>query len=199
MNASRVITPGAAVALVLLSGCARETDSPTAAATPDANFQQPVASIIDLMDGQVDPAADFLWEAVATISTEKGFEEHRPRTDEEWKAVRQRAVQLAEAANLLMMPGRVIAHPGQALADEGTQGNLTHAEAEKLLEDDRASFVAFARALQVTAVNAIDAIDKRDIDAYLEVGGAIDEACESCHLRFWYPGSTPPPTAATKP
>ena len=23
----------------------------------------------------------------------------------------------------------------------------------------------------------------------------IDEACEQCHMRFWYPDSPPPPTA----
>lgn len=197
MNASRVITLAAAAALSVLAGCAPRTETTAVVAAPaETNLQQPVASIIDLMDGQVDPAADFIWESVAIVSTPKGLEEHQPRTEEEWKVVRQRALQLAEAANLLMMPGRVIAHPGQTLADEGTEGNLTHAQAEKLLKDEHASFVAFARALQETAVKTIAAIDKRDIDGYLQVGGEIDEACEGCHLKFWYPGSQAPPVAA---
>lgn len=186
----------AAAPLLLLAGCQQKAATPAATtAAAETSPIRPIASIIDLMDGQIDPAADFLWESVATVSTTKGLEEHQPRTDEEWKQVRNRAIQLAEGANLLMMPGRVVAHPGQQLADEGTEGNLTREEAEKALRENHAAFVAFAQALQQTAIEALDAIDKRDIDAYLKVGGDIDEACEACHVRFWYPGSTPPPTA----
>ena len=55
------------------------------------------------MDSMVDPSADFLWESVATIVTRKGTEERRPRTDDEWKAVRRAAITLMEATNLLIM------------------------------------------------------------------------------------------------
>jgi cytochrome c556 len=55
--------------------------------------------------------------------------------------------------------------------------------------------VAFAHALQDAAGSALAAIDKRDANALLEAGGDLDEACESCHKRFWYPGSPTPPGA----
>lgn len=165
----------------------------TPAAAPES-FQKPVASIIDLMAGLIDPAADFLWESVATISTTEGTVEHQPRTDEEWLAVRVRALQLAEGANLLMTPGRRVAHEGQHLEDEGTEGNLTQEEAQVAIDANRDTFIAYAAALRDTAVRAIEAIDTRNLDLYLEVGGHIDDACEQCHLKFWYPGATPPPT-----
>ena len=41
-----------------------------------------------------------------TIDTKDGTEEIRPRTDEEWTAVRNAAVTLAESGNLLMMVPR---------------------------------------------------------------------------------------------
>jgi hypothetical protein len=157
--------------------------------------QKPVASILDLMSGQIDPAADFIWESVASVSTAAGMVEHRPRTDEEWLEVRMRALQLAEAANLLMTPGRRVAHEGQRLDDEDAPGNLTAAQAQAAIDADHGTFVAFAAVLRETAERTIEAIDKRDVDAYLEVGGHIDEACEQCHYKFWYPGATPPPTA----
>jgi hypothetical protein len=165
------------------------------AAAPQQSFVKPVASVIDLMMSQVDPAADFLWESVATISTNKGIEERQPRTDEEWLAVRLKALQLAEAANLLMIPGRRVAHEGQRLEDEGTDGNLTQEQAQAELDAHHDTFIAYAAALRDTAVQAVEAIDKRDLDAYLEVGGRIDEACEQCHMKFWYPGAVVPPTA----
>jgi hypothetical protein len=183
----------------LLAGCGGRTPAPVAAAPEPPRQEQPIASVIDLMDGQIDPAADFIWESVATVSTPKGMVEHQPRTDDEWKEVRRRALLLAEGANLLMMPGRVIAHPGQKLADEGTAGNLTREQAEALLKTDHEAFVAFARVLRDTAVRTLDSIEKRDVDAYLQAGGDIDEACEACHQKFWYPGSKPPPTAMVLP
>jgi cytochrome c556 len=36
-------------------------------------------------------------------------------------------------------------------------------------------------------MRALAAVDAHDVDKISEVGGAIDEACESCHLQFRYP------------
>jgi len=36
-------------------------------------------------------------------------------------------------------------------------------------------------------------VDARDLDAFTEAGGAIDEACEQCHKHFWYPDAPTPP------
>ena len=70
------------------------------------------ATIKDIMDSLVDPSADYIWDAVATTVTAKGKEEKYPRTDEEWKELRRRAIQLMEASNLLLIPGRRVARPG---------------------------------------------------------------------------------------
>ena len=65
-----------------------------------------IADVKQLMQGIVDPNADAVWSSVATIFTKAGTEERRPRTKEEWEAVRRRAMTLTESGNLLMMPGR---------------------------------------------------------------------------------------------
>ena len=36
-------------------------------------------------------------------------------------------------------------------------------------------------------MEALRAIDARDLDAISEAGGTIDAACEGRHLQFWYP------------
>ena len=61
------------------------------------------------MDAFIDPAADHIWDAVAITVTAKGREEKYPRTDEEWKELRRRAIQIMEGANLLLVPGRRVA------------------------------------------------------------------------------------------
>lgn len=36
-------------------------------------------------------------------------------------------------------------------------------------------------------------IEAKDAEGVLLEGGGIQEACESCHLKYWYPNSPPPP------
>jgi hypothetical protein len=190
----------ASLALIpaLLMGVAACTKAPPPApvkAEPAVSDLRPVASVLDIMLDVVDHNADILWESVATISGPKGVEERQPRTDKEWAAVRTNALLVIEGANLLMMEGRKVAHPGQQLEEPGGATDYTPAQAQAQIDKDRPAFVAFAHALQDAASASLTAIDKRDTNALLEAGGDLDEACESCHKRFWYPNSPTPPGA----
>ena len=150
------------------------------------------ASIQDIMTSIIDPSADYLWDSVAVIGTENGIEEHHPRTDEEWLEVRRKAITLMEAANLLMIKGRRVVEEGGHLEYEGLEGNLTAVEIQKKIDDDHDTFAALARALNTTTGQALQAIEKRDVDAFLEAGGDIDTACEGCHTVYWYPNQKIP-------
>jgi hypothetical protein len=181
--------------VVLAAACSPAPSTPPASSsTALPGGLKPAASILDLMVDPIDSSADFLWESVATISTLEGVEERQPRTDAEWKVVRQKTLLLMEAANLLVTEGRVVAHPGQQLDEPDGQHDLTPAQAQAEIDKDRAAYVGFARALQDTSGRILGAIEKRDIAAYLDAGGALDEVCEGCHLRYWYPGAVTPPT-----
>jgi hypothetical protein len=196
-RAPRLMVTG--IVLALVAGCAKQeaaaptaaVPAPTAIALPGGLV--PVASILDLMLDPIDSSADFLWESVATVSTTTGTEDKQPRTDAEWKVVRQKAMLLMEAANLLAIEGRVVAHPGQQLEEPGGKGDYTPAEAQAEITKDHAAFVGFAKAFQLASGELLAAIDKRDVEAYLHAGGTLDEACEGCHTRFWYPNAPKPP------
>src|SRR5580765_3069152 len=90
------------------------------AETAAAEFRT-TATIKDIMDSVVDPSADYLWESVATIVTRKGTEERRPRTDDDWKQARRRAIAMIEATNLLIMDGRLVAKPGEKSENPGIE------------------------------------------------------------------------------
>ena len=200
MKTSAVIVGSACAALLggllALAGCAKTGESMPATESLAASLPgglQPEASILDLMLDFVDPNADALWESVAIVSTTTGIEEHHPRTDDEWKAVRRMALTVIESANLLVVEGRPVARPGQQLEEPGGEGDYTPAQAQAEIDKDRTSFVGFARAMQISAGEMLKAIDQRDTDAFLEAGGILDEACEGCHRKFWYPDSPLPP------
>jgi len=175
-----------------LSGCARnaaaeaKTAAPnSSAAAPDlANLSiLPTASLKELMDATVDPAADGLWDSISITATAAGTDRREPRTAQEWAAVRRHAITLIEATNLILIPGR-------AAAPAGTQpglGELPPQQIAALIERQRPLFTGFANGLRATAREALEAIDHKDVDALLKAGSDIDAACEACHVTFWYP------------
>ncbi|SDE78922.1 Cytochrome C' [Massilia sp. PDC64] len=176
----------ACLLLATLGGCARD-GAPTAAVSPF----EPRASIQEVMQSIVDPSADALWEAVSTDVGPNGTEEHQPRTDAEWLAVRRYAIALAEGANLLSQP-RAVAHGAATLEDAHVEGINDAAQVRAAIDADPAAFTAHAQALHAAAREAVNAIDARDARRLLDAGERVDAACEACHTRYWYPHDVKP-------
>lgn len=190
-NALRV---AAVIATVTIAGAlvACSKTEPPAVVPATASPIKLTAGIQDLMKDLIDPAADFLWESVSTTETIEGVEEKQPRTDEEWAEVRKQALILAESANLILMPGRRVAREGKLLDDHGTPGNLTAEEAEQAIAADRATYEGFGQALHDVGIAFLKAAEERSPQAMLDAGETMDEVCEGCHLKFWYPGQKIP-------
>jgi cytochrome c5 len=150
-------------------------------------------TIRDLMDSIVDPSADVVWGAVGTVVDQDGAHETLPKTQEEWLNVRRAAIRIVEGANLLMMPGRDAAPAGSKSEAPGVE--LEPPEITALIRKSRASFDAFARALQAVGAEAVRASDALDTAALLDIGGRMQDVCESCHQVFWYPGAKQPGAA----
>jgi hypothetical protein len=147
--------------------------------------RQTYSTIKDLMESIVDPSADVIWGAVGTIADKQGIQDLSPKTKDEWLDVRRAAVRLIESGNLLMMPGREAAPAGVKSEAPGVE--LEPAEITVLIRKKRKSFDAFARALQVLGAEALQAVEARNADLLIEIGGRMEEICESCHKTFWYP------------
>jgi len=137
------------------------------------------------MDSIVDPSADEIWESVATVVDANGIHDKFPQTDEEWKAVRRDAIRLLEATNLLQMPGRQVAKHGEKSENPGIE--LEPEEMEKLINNDRETFYKRAQGLHDAVMVSFKAIEAKDKEALLSSGAGIDEACEKCHMIYWYP------------
>jgi hypothetical protein len=157
------------------------------ASAPAPSLFKVTATIQDLMEAEVDASADYLWEAVGTISTEKGVDERQPRSPEEWARARQHTIILMEATNLLVMDGRKVAAPDKKIADQEIPGALNAAQVQQLIDNDHASFVAFAHALHDVAAQMLKAIDEQSPQGMLDAGDALDSVCEACHQKYWYP------------
>jgi hypothetical protein len=118
---------------------------------------RPVADNKLLMESVIDPAADLVWDSVKTIITVQGVEEIRPKTEEQWLAVRNAAMVVTESGNLLMMAPRA---------------------------KDNDEWMKAAEMMVETGQEAIRAIEKRDADELFVVGGHIYDSCTNCHSKY---------------
>ena len=133
-------------AALLLSAC-----------VPDGPPFVLLSDVPQLMATVVEPAADVYWDAVGWIIDEYGEVEFSPSTDEEWEAVRNAAVVVAESGNLLMMEGRAL--------NQGT-------------------WMDFSRAMITAAQRAIEAAEARDKLAVFDEGAEIYYTCTACHAAY---------------
>ena len=155
-----------------------------------------IATIQEIMLSIIDPEVDIVFNSVATIVTADGIEERAPSTDEEWARVRRAALTVAEASNLLQMPGRRIARPGVKSENPGIE--LEPEEMQALVDQDRSTWNQGAQQLAQAATEAVRAVDAKDAAALFESGDHIEAACENCHQKYWYPNQPLPrfPTQA---
>ena len=68
------------------------------------------------------------------------------------------------------------------------------------INQDRAAFMNFARALHDAVLPALKSIEAKDVKGLSDAGEHIDTACENCHLKYWYPDqfkNFPPPPKST--
>jgi hypothetical protein len=184
----------AAVLLSLLALQQCTTTPPTGSAPVEQQpVMTPVLSVKELMEHVIDPTADWIFDAAVVDITPAGVAETQPKSDEDWLKVERGALLLAEASNLLKMP-RAMAPPGteRPPADPGQPPpELSPAEIQAKIDMDPARWNGHADALRAVALASLPVIRTRDAEALFKIGNDIDNACEGCHLEFWYPGDKP--------
>lgn len=132
----------------LLAGCSGSDPQPR---------YQPVGDVKHFMNYLLDPATDTIWGAAGTIVTFEGEQDLTPQTDEEWLAVLHSANVVAEAGNLLKMPG---------YSREG------------------ADWAEISTGLTTVGLRVIAAAEAKDGDALFETGGQLYNVCVACHQLY---------------
>ena len=118
--------------IAVLAGCQNEGKPAGAPAAASDSPYHVRATVAEIMDSMVMPAADILWKSTAVIESVEGTKDLTPTNDEEWKVVERAAVVMSEALNALMIPGRAVAPPGAPVDDDGDE--LQPAQIEELIE-----------------------------------------------------------------
>jgi hypothetical protein len=117
------------------------------AAMAQAPEFQPVGTVRQIMLGIVAPASDVIFKVPSAA----------PKDDKEWKTVQDSSLMLAEAGNLLLMPGRA---------------------------KDKGDWTKFAKQLTAQGSKAFKAANAKDAKSLSDIGDDIDQVCEDCHAKY---------------
>jgi hypothetical protein len=143
--------------VVVGAGEARRAPAPAAAAATAAPAGPPLASTRQIMAAITRPTADAVFQSVQTNVSDKGVEEIFPRNDDEWALLGAQAAALGESGRLIMTEGRAV---------------------------DTGDWMKMSQAMIDAAKQTLAAVEKRNPEAVLESGEAVNVSCDSCHERY---------------
>ncbi len=131
---------------LLLWGCSGAPQPVEPVAAPQPGFK-PVGTVMQIMDAVIIPSSNAIWNVPA----------EEPENDEDWASVRNNALALAEAGNLLMIGDRA---------------------------KDQDAWMQAAQTLVDAGTTALRAAEAKDVDAVTAAGDEIYNSCEGCHLQY---------------
>jgi hypothetical protein len=190
MNAYRLLAlfGGVFAFAAVTSSCAAPKQPPPPAAQQLWGDMKPIVSVKELMRDMIDPASDYIFDAIGETDTKQGTVITEPKTDKDWEKIRIGAVTLAEGVYLLKIP--------RPFAPAGDENNSTGPDPEELspaqirakLEADPVLWNAKIEALRNVGIQVLEIVKRKDAKELWDAAENLDDACETCHLAFWYPG-----------
>ena len=138
----------------VVSSCGK-TSAPAAVVAPPA-FDTTL-DMKTLMTHVIEAAAEVPWDSAGEVVTAEGTRELAPVDDEGWYRVEAAGATLAEAGNLLLLPGR---DPGKA------------------------DWIQFSRSLSAMGHAVMAAAQARDKDALFQAGADLYSVCVACHQGY---------------
>ena len=159
-------------ATLLVVACS--TPAPAPAPEPAAPAAQPYANLAQVMRGIPFPNSNIIFDTQSldpeALKDKKPGDAAAPVGASAqynsvyggWQAVENAALALQETANLIMIPGR--------LCENGRPVPL-----------DREDYRKFAAGLAEAGKVAYKAAQSKNLDAMLEAGGTVTDACSACH------------------
>jgi hypothetical protein len=146
----------------------------------------PGITLQEYMEQQIDPAGEYAFRSVRDGADAGGHRRAQPRTDAEWKNVEARLEILRDAPRVLTAAGLKVAPPG--FKSENPAVESEPAQIQAAIDANRDDFDRRAFRLQIAAAEALLAAKARDAKGLGARLDDVDRACESCHLRYFYPG-----------
>jgi hypothetical protein len=148
-----VVTALATTAALGLAGCSKPKPQPQFDTSLDMK---------ELMGHVVDPGSWAFWHASGEQITAQGSQSNAPTTEEGWEAAESGAAEVAEAGNLLLIPGNA---------------------------RDDTDWPKFAHQLIKAGLDGKAAAEAKDPQRMFTTGAAIYQVCTACHAKYVIPAA----------
>ena len=153
-------------------------------------WAQPGGAPLDVrqaMSDGVNPAALAIWDVSNAAMDDDGALDPALLTPRDWATIEE-AAQVLEAHSRRMAEAAVIVAGGPELvAGELPPGVASKEEIQAMIDADPDGFRAVAGDMADQAAALLAAARNRDAGAAGDLAFGIDGACQSCHVRYWYP------------
>jgi cytochrome c556 len=173
--------------IVLLSGCNSQG--------PDDHGQIETRPVVlrEAMKSVLAPQAQVLWDISNKGMNDQGEPDASKLKDEDWAKIASAAKMLqSSATELADAKSIIVARTGEKIQDEENPGASTAQQVQGFIDRDIQSFSVMARALANSGADFAAAAKEHDAAKLANASGSLDQVCESCHLRYWYPQQAAP-------
>lgn len=141
-----------------------------------------------LMKDVAAPQAAVLWDVGNRGMDDDGNPSAKNLSAADWDKLALAADLMKGAASRLAAAPKVaVAAPGTKLQDEDAPGAKTAVQIQGYIDADPKGFADHAARLAAVSDEFLAAARARDAVKLQAASGRLDEVCEGCHVRFWYP------------
>ena len=150
---------------------------------------KPEINIHESMAGVMAPQAQILWDTSNKGFDPEGLPDPKLLSAADWTTIEAAAAKLVATSKELASGGKLIASaPGIKIDGDGEAPDApTAATVQSHLDADPANFANEARKFGALAEKIRAAAKAHDAKTVLDTAGDMEEVCEDCHKRYWYP------------
>jgi cytochrome c556 len=147
------------------------------------------ADVHDLMKNVVAPQTQVIWDVSNGAQDDQGNPDASKMTAADWTKIIDAAGKVQQASQTLAKADHAIAAaPGVKIEGEGNEGVAGAKQVQAAIDKNPAEFRTRAQALATSMDQIVAAAKAKNAAKVFEVSGILDQVCEDCHQKFWYPG-----------
>jgi cytochrome c556 len=151
------------------------------------NTAPAAANLHELMK-DVAVQTQIIWDIGNRAMDEEGNPDPSKLAEADWAQIASAGTKVKDAAKTMAEARQIVgAAPGQKIQGEGNPGSFSARDVEKAIADNPRAFSAFAQQLAGSMDEITRAARLRNAAKVFDVAGQLDQVCEQCHMRFWYP------------
>lgn len=148
-------------------------------------------NVHELMKNVIAVQTQVVWDVGNTAQDDKGDPDPSKLKPADWAKAGAAAAKVRQASESLANAHSVLAAaPGQKIDGEGGPGGGFGAkQVQAAIDANPKLFQALAKALAGSMGDIEAAAKARDAKKLFDASGTLDQVCEDCHKKFWYPDS----------